>query len=217
MKVVGYIRVSTDKQDLDKQKHALLDYAQQHKLMIEQFINVAVSSRTTRKERRIDTLLEILETDDVLMAVELSRLGRNMLETLNIIDELSQRGIKLIFTRQPELSTAGSHAKLLLAVYSYFAETERQYISIRTKEGLAATKAQGQLLGRPKGSKNKKGSVLTPFRDQIQRYLELHLSIGSMVKIVNDQLETPVTYNAVKYFIYHDNELYNVLKNGRNT
>ena len=151
------------------------------------------------------------------MAVELSRLGRNMLETLNIIDELSQHGIKLIFTRQPELSTAGSQAKLLLAIYSYFAETERQYISIRTKEGLAAAKAQGQLLGRPKGSKNKKGSVLTPFRDQIQRYLELHLSIGSIAKIVNDQLETPVTYNAFKYFIHHDHELYNALKNDRNS
>ncbi len=217
MKVVGYIRVSTDKQDVDKQKHTLLDYAQQHHLMIDQFINVEISSRKARKERRIDALLEMLEADDVLMAVELSRLGRNMLETLNIIDELSHHGIKLIFTRQPELSTAGSHAKLLVAIYSYFAETEREYISIRTKEGLAAAKAQGRLLGRPKGSKNKKGSVLTPFRDQMKRYLELHLSIGSLAKIVNDQLEKPVTYNAFKYFIHHDDELYRLLKHGRNT
>jgi DNA invertase Pin-like site-specific DNA recombinase len=50
---------------------------------------------------------------------ELSRLGRNMLETLNIINQLSETGVKIIFVRQPELSTTGSHAKLLLAIYSY--------------------------------------------------------------------------------------------------
>ena len=49
------------------------------------------------------------------MVAELSRLGRNMLETLNIINELNQRGIKVVFVRQPELSTYGAHSKLLLA------------------------------------------------------------------------------------------------------
>jgi DNA invertase Pin-like site-specific DNA recombinase len=62
-----------------------------------------------------------------------------MLETLNLIEQLSQRGIKLIFVRQPELSTTGQHAKLLLAIYSYFAESERDFISTRTKQGLAAS------------------------------------------------------------------------------
>ena len=54
-----------------------------------------------------------------------------MLETLNIINRLGELGVKIIFVRQPELSTLGSHTKLLLAIYSYFAEAEREYISVR--------------------------------------------------------------------------------------
>jgi DNA invertase Pin-like site-specific DNA recombinase len=132
---------------------------------------------------------------------ELSRLGRDMLETLNIIQALSDQGIKLIFVRQPELSTVGGHAKLLLAIYSYFAESEREYIAMRTKQGLAAAKAQGKLLGWPLGSKNKKGSRLSPFKDDIQRYVQLRLSVAAIRQLVNGQLAQPMSYNAVKYFV----------------
>src|SRR5262245_34922176 len=125
MKVIGYIRTSTDKQDSEKQRHLLLEYAQNHQLLINEFINIEVSSRRNTKERRIDELLSKLQKDDILLVAELSRLGRNMLETLNIINDLSENGVRIIFIRQPELSTTGPHTKLLLALYSYFAESER--------------------------------------------------------------------------------------------
>jgi len=207
MKTIGYIRVSTDKQDLLSQKHALLEYAQKNKLIIDRFIEVEISSRKSKKERRIDELLEILQPKDHLMVVELSRLGRNMLETLNIINELGKRNIKVVFTSQPELSTAGSHAKLLLAIYSYFAEAERDYISRRTKEGLAAAKVKGKLLGRPKGSKNKKGRILDLYEEQIKDYLKMGLTISAIRKIINNQLDSPVSYQAFKYHINHNDEL----------
>ena len=147
MAVFGYTRVSTDKQDLEKQKHLLLEYAQANQMMIDEFIDTEVSSTQGTKERRVDELLGKLKRGDSLLVAELSRLGRNMLQTLNIINELSERDINLIFVRQPELSTTGPHTKLLLAIYSYFAEAEREYISIRTKQGLAAAKAKGKILG----------------------------------------------------------------------
>lgn len=149
MQVIGYIRVSTDKQDAEKQRHLLLQYSQQHKLLIDEFIDVEMSSRKNTKERRIDELLAKLVAGDTLIVAELSRLGRNMIEAINIISGLSEKDVKLIFVRQPELSTAGPHTKLLLAIYSYFAEAEREFISLRTKQGLAAAKASGKLLGRP--------------------------------------------------------------------
>lgn len=201
MLTVGYIRVSTDEQDLSKQKHLLLEYAQQQRLFIDKFIEAEVSSRKTQQERRIVELLELLQAGDQLLVAELSRLGRNMLETLNIINALSERGIKITFVRQPELSTSGGHGKLLLAVYSYFAESERDYISMRTKQGLAAARASGKRLGRPKGSRNKYGSVLSPFTEQIQAYLKLGLSISAIRKLVNPHLEKSVTYNTFKYFV----------------
>ncbi len=206
MKTIGYIRVSSDKQDLEKQEHLLLQYAQSQQYVIDGFINVEISSRKDPKERRIDELMTTLQSRDRLLVAELSRLGRNMLETLNIINDLSENGVSIVFVRQPELSTTGQHGKLLLAIYSYFAEAEREYISMRTRQGLAAARAKGTQLGRPKGSKNKE-RTLDPYRDQIQEYLQMGLNLAAIRKIVNHQLEKPITYNSFKYFVEHDEEL----------
>lgn len=63
-----------------------------------------------------------------------------MFEVIEIINQLGEQGVEVVFVRQPELSTAGPHRKLLLAIYSYFAEAEREFISLRTKQGLAAAR-----------------------------------------------------------------------------
>ena len=157
-----------------------------------------------------------LKKGDVLLVAELSRLGRNMMETLNIINTLSEKKIKIVFVRQPELSTTTTHTKLLLAIYSYFAESEREYISMRTKQGLAAARAKGVKLGRPKGSKNKKGRVLDAHKPAIKKYLELGVTVSDITKIINDLLETPITYNAFKYFIKHDEELAPYMSKSKN-
>ena len=210
MKNIAYTRISTNQQDLKKQKHLLLEYAQKNQWLIHEFIEAEVSSQKNQQQRKINILLDKLNQGDRLLVAELSRLGRNMLETLNIINTLSEKGIQIIFVRQPELSTSNHHSKLLLAIYSYFAEAEREYISIRTKQGLAAAKAQGKQLGRPKGSKNKKGRALDNYRADLKRYLELKLSISSIMKIINPQLPKPVSYHTYKYYIEHDDELLQV-------
>lgn len=201
MKVYGYIRVSTDTQDLYKQRHLLLEFAQANQMMIKEFIEVEISSKKDKTKRKIDFLMNRLEKGDILLVAELSRLGRNMLETLNIINEFNENGITIKFIRQPELSTDSSHTKLLFAIYSYFAEAEREYISIRTKQGLEAAKSSGKILGRPKGSKNKKGRVLDEFKDQIKELLKLEISINAISKLINNQLEKPYSYNTYRNFI----------------
>lgn len=200
-KTIGYIRISTDKQDLKKQKHLLLEHSQKAQILINEFIEIEISSTQTKKKRRVEELMQKLNPGDTLIVAELSRLGRNMLETLNIINSLAENNITIIFVRQPELSTVGLHSKLLLAIYSYFAEAERDYISTRTRQGLAAAKAQGKLLGRPKGSKNKKGGVLDDYKIQIEQFLVLKLSISSIMKMINKQLDKPLSYNSYKYYI----------------
>jgi DNA invertase Pin-like site-specific DNA recombinase len=206
MKTIGYIRVSTDKQDADSQRHLLLEYGQAHKLLIDDWVAVEISSRKNTKERRIDELLARLEKEDTLIVAELSRLGRNMLETLNIINALVENGVSIVFVRQPELSTTGPHTKLLLAIYSYFAESERDFISLRTKSGLAAAKASGRQLGRPKGAKSKH-RILDPYQSQIASYLKMGLNLTAIHKIINNQLAKPITYQALKYFVDQDLEL----------
>jgi DNA invertase Pin-like site-specific DNA recombinase len=206
MAVIGYIRVSSGKQDLETQKHLLLEYAQEQQLLIQEFIDIEISSRRSPHERRIDELFTKLLEGDILLVAELSRLGRNMLQTLNIINKLSERGVQITFVRQPELSTTGPHSKLLLAIYSYFAEAEREYISMRTKQGLAAARAKGKRLGRPKGSRNR-SRVLDPYKEQIHEYLQMGLTLAAVRKIINRQLVKPLSYNSYKYFVQNEADL----------
>jgi len=209
MKIIGYIRVSSDQQDVQKQEHLLLKYAQQQQWNIEQFITVEMSSRKTVRQRRLDELLDLLSEGDVLLVAELSRLGRNMYEVIQFVNQLSESGIEVIFIRQPELSTTGTHRKLLLAIYSYFAEAEREFISMRTKQGLAAAKAKGKLLGRPKGSRNK-DRTLDPFREVIKQHLEMRVPLRRIRDIVNPQLPEPVSYTTYRYFVRQDSELLHI-------
>lgn len=95
---------------------------------------------------------------------------------------------------------------MLLAIYSYFAETERTYISLRTKQGLAAAKAQGKTLGRPRGSRNKE-RVLDPYKQQILDCMKMGLNLAAIMKIINPQLEKSITYNSYRYFVQHDEAL----------
>jgi DNA invertase Pin-like site-specific DNA recombinase len=205
-KIIGYIRISTDKQDLEKQRHLLLEYARKERLIIDEFVEVEVSSRQDTEARRIDELQDTLQKGDTLFVAELSRLGREMLQVLNIINDFSEKGVKLTFVRQPELSTTGSHGKLLLAIYSYFAEAEREFISMRVKQGLAAARAKGVKLGRPKGSRNK-NRVLDPYRGEILKYLQKGIDLASVRKLINPELDRPISYNSYKYFVEHDPDL----------
>lgn len=206
--VLGYIRVSTESQSVLNQKHKILEFAQQKKIIVDKFIEIEISSKKSQKARLLDDLFIKMKEGDILICTELSRLGRNMLEILNLIEKFNTHGIKLIFTNQPELSTNQNESlsKLLLAIYGYFAQTEREIISERTKQGLNAAKAQGKILGRPKGAKNKE-RVLDPYKDEIKKYLEMYLSQTSILKIINSQLEKPISMTSLRYFMENDKVL----------
>ena len=169
-KYYAYIRVSTDKQTLENQKHKILEFAFNKKIQIEDFIEVEVSSRKNQKERLIEDLFLKLKENDTLVVTELSRLGRNMLEILNLIEKFNSKNIKLIFINQPELSTDNSAlSNLLISIYGYFAQTEREIISERTKQGLAVARAKGKILGRQKGQIVK--SMYDEHKDKIENSL----------------------------------------------
>ena len=208
--ILGYIRVSTDHQDNTKQKYLISEYAKEHNIKMDEFIEVEESSRKSEKQRKIHELKAKLSKDDTLIVAELSRLGRNMLDVMNLIQELSDNGINLIFIRQPELSTFNNaHSKLLLAIYSYFAESEREFISMRTKQGLAAAKASGKKLGRRKGQKVK--SKFDGHQQVIKDYLLKSISITSIHKIIGLG-----SYVGVRQYILKNEELCNIYKLSKN-
>ncbi|WP_334094139.1 recombinase family protein [Helicobacter typhlonius] len=150
---LAYIRISTNKQDTQTQKLQIQEYCRINDIHIDKFIEIEQSSKKSQEIRKIGELKTKLNRGDLLIVVELSRLGRSMLEVMNLVLELSNNGVQMIFLRQHELSTFNSaYAKLLLAIYAYIDETEREFISQRTKAGLEKAMANGKKLGRPKGS-----------------------------------------------------------------
>jgi DNA invertase Pin-like site-specific DNA recombinase len=206
--IIGYIRVSTDKQNLENQKNNILSYAHDNKFQINEFVQIEISAKKEAKKRKIEELFAKLKKDDTLICTELSRLGRNMLEILNLIERFNNAQIKLVFVNQPELSTNQNNAlsSLLLAIYGYFAQTEKEIISERTKQGLAAAKASGKKLGRPKGAKAKV-RVLDPYNLEILEYLNMNLAQASILKIINNKLDKPVTITSLRYHIDNTPEL----------
>lgn len=152
-KILGYIRVSTNKQDLNNQRLELLEYARKNGLHINDFIEAEVSSRKSTQARRIDELQEILNKDDLLLVPDLSRLGRSVGQVIQIIDNLIKKGIRFISVKE-RIKIEGEQdiqTKTMVTMFGLFAEIERDLISQRTKQGLSAAKERGKLLGRPKG------------------------------------------------------------------
>ncbi len=152
-KTIAYIRVSTDKQTIENQRNEINNYAIKNKMVIDEFIEVEMSSRKSTRDRKIHETIDKLNKDDILIVSELSRLGRSTIEVLGTIDTLTKNGIKTIFIKQNLIvsnDTEDITSKIMITLFSLFAELERDLISKRTKEALALRKKQGAKLGNPK-------------------------------------------------------------------
>lgn len=183
MKTIAYLRVSKDTQDVKNQKLAILEFAHKEAVKIDNFMEITVSSRKSTKERKINLLLEQLASGDTLIVSELSRMGRSVAEIITTIDTLVQREIRLLSVKEGiRLDEDQSlQSKVMVTMFSLFAEIERELISMRTREALAVAKARGTKLGRPKGSKGK--SKLDGREEEIKRLLGLKVSKTSIAKI----------------------------------
>lgn len=184
MKILAYLRVSTNKQDLEKQRYSILQYAHKNKLKVKEFIEVQISSRRSTKERKLDALFEKLKTGDTLIVSELSRLGRSLGQVIRIVDELAKNKIKLIAIKENIIidGAQSMQSKIMVGLFGLFAEIERDLISERTKQGLQAVKAKGQILGRRKGQLGK--SRLDGKEKEIKDLLQLKVNKSSIAKIL---------------------------------
>ncbi len=180
-KIIAYIRTSTDKQELNNQKLAILEYAQSKNLKIDEFIEIKISSKKTPKQRRIEDILEKLTNSDMLIVTELSRLGRSTAEVIELFNELVKRNIRVVALKQNlDITKQDINSKATITLFSLFSELERDLISVRTKEALAIKKSQGQVLGKPIGSIQK--SKFDKDISKIKELLKLGLSVRKISK-----------------------------------
>ena len=190
----GYVRVSTDKQEYENQKFAILEYANKNKLGNVAFVMETISSRKKLEDRDLSNLLNNLQKGDVLVVSELSRLGRSIIEIMSIFKTLVEKQVETHIIKGGFV--IGSENKIqnsvLIFAFGLSAEIERELISKRTKEALAQRKAKGIKLGRKKGAKVR--SKLDPKRKQIIELLDKGVNITNIAKILGCSRTTLTHY-----------------------
>lgn len=184
MKTIAYVRVSTDKQTVENQKAEINNYAVKNKMIIDEFIDIEVSSRKSKKDRKIEELLNKLNKGDTLIVSELSRLGRSTVDVLTTIEELNKMEITVILIKQNMTLGKDSDqiSKILVTLFAMFAELERDLISQRTKEALKMRSGNGQILGRLKDSLSK--SQYDTKDNEILQLFNKEISASAIVRII---------------------------------
>ena len=190
MKTIGYIRVSTNTQDVKNQRHEILEFAHKLKVKINEFIEVEESSRKSQGKRRITEAFDKLQSGDMLIVSELSRLGRSTGEVINLVNALAEKKVRLISIKQ-NLDLTGKNditSKVMVTMFSLFSELERDMISQRTKNALAAKKEAGVILGRPTGSQSP--NKLDDKKEEILKLLNMDIPKATIAKLVGSKRAT---------------------------
>ncbi len=182
-KTIGYLRVSTGEQELEKNKADILRLANTYDMGRVQFVEERVSGKVSWRKRKIADELERLGAKDNLIVSELSRLGRSMLECMEILSIAVQKGINVYAVKGNWRLDGSIQSKIIAMAFSMAAEIERDLISQRTTEALRYKKSQGIKLGRPKGPGKSK---LDAFRPEIESLL----ANGSTQKFIAGRYKT---------------------------
>jgi DNA invertase Pin-like site-specific DNA recombinase len=182
--ISAYIRVSTDKQTVKNQKYDILKFADTKKIHIDEWVEETVSGSKKYQDRKLGTLLNKMNSEDVLVVSELSRLGRNLMEVMSILHDCMDRDIKVFTIKEGYELGNNINSKVLAFAFSLSAEIERNLISQRTKEALARKKSEGKKLGRPKGSLSKI-TKLSGKEDEIKDLLKKKVSVSAIGRILN--------------------------------
>ncbi len=152
--IYGYIRVSTDHQTTENQRFEIKKFCEKQDLAIDCWIEETISSTKDLNKRKLGRLLRRIQKDDLIIASELSRLGRNLLQVMSILHHCMDVGAKIWTIKDNYRLGSDITSKVLAFAFGLSAEIERNLISQRTKEALARLKSEGKHVGRPHGSRN---------------------------------------------------------------
>ena len=154
--IYGYIRVSSDKQTVENQRFEINNFCSREAMIIDGWIEETISGTKSYSKRELGKLLNRVQKDDLIICAELSRLGRNLFMIMEILNICMTKECRVWTIKDNYRLGEDIQSKVLAFAFGLSAEIERNLISQRTKEALARKKAEGMVLGRPKGSKNKK-------------------------------------------------------------
>lgn len=203
----GYIRVSSDKQTVENQRFEINNFCRREGLTVDGWIEETISGTKNYDKRRLGNLLKRIGKDDLIICAELSRLGRNLFMIMEILNICMTKEAKVWTIKDNYRLGDDIQSKVLAFAFGLSAEIERNLISQRTKEALARKRAEGVVLGRPKGrrsspdkyklsgkktliqellkqgiSKRKIAGICKVDRNTLARFLKLHTDIELMLQ-----------------------------------
>ena len=152
--IYGYIRVSSDKQTVENQRFEINNFCRRENIKIDGWMEETISGTKSYDKRQLDRLLNKVRKDDLIICAELSRLGRNLFMIMEILNICMTKECRVWTIKDNYRLGDDIQSKVLAFAFGLSAEIERNLISQRTKEALARKKAEGVILGRPKGRKN---------------------------------------------------------------
>ena len=198
--VYAYLRVSTDKQELENQQMAIENFATQNNLFVKKWVMETVSGVKSEKDRQLGKLLQKIKKGDLLLCTEISRIGRTTWGVMSIINDILKKDARVwtINDNHRFDDDVLSYTKAFL--HTVQGKMERDLISQRTRQGLARKKAEGHKLGRPHGYLMPDNSLkLAGKEHEIKIMLENNVRVYTIAKTFKT---TPKTVN--KFIKRHD-------------
>ncbi len=191
--IFGYIRVSTDKQSVENQRYEINKFCEQREDIVHRWIEETISGNKEIEKRELGKLIKRMKAGDILICTELSRLGRNLLMIMSVLNECMRKDIQLWTIKDNYRLGNDINSKVLAFAFGLAAEIERDLISQRTKEALARKRAEGVILGRPKGRKSAK-TKLTGQEREIQDLLDKKVSYSAIARILGVHRATVTSF-----------------------
>jgi len=197
----AYLRVSTDNQDAENQKLGIIEYAAARNIQIDEFVEDVVSGTKDWQKRALGNIIESAKTGDVLIFAEVSRIARSTLQCLQVLQVAADKKMTVHVAKQQMIFDNSLNSKIIATTLSLASEIERTFISMRTKEALKKAKANGKVLGRPKG-KLSTNATLAANHDQIVSLLKDKVSvsaIGRMMKVDRKTVSRYIERHLTEY------------------
>ena len=216
--IYGYIRVSSDKQTVENQRFEINKFCKNERLNVDDWIEETISGTKNFSKRQLGHLLKKVHKGDVIICSELSRLGRNLFMIMEILNICMTKECRVWTIKDGYRLGDDIQSKVLAFAFGLSAEIERNLISQRTKEALARKKAEGVVLGRPKGKRCRLCPKCLAKHQWIKRMLadgktktyiahRLKVSKGTLYRyLVYTGLHLPVNCTQkqwLQYGIYH--------------
>ena len=183
MAVIGYIRVSSNKQTCEHQHYEIQQYAEHNNINVDRWIEETISSRKPLNKRKLGQLLSELQEGDILIAAEISRLGRSLLEVMHILEYCLNKSCCVWTIKENYRLGNDIQSKVMAFAFGLSAEIERNLISQRTKASLESVRATGKRLGRPFSAQSKK-LKLSRNTKKVKELLDMGLTRYRIAKIM---------------------------------